>query len=446
MKFTSYLSYPRLIISLINFVGISLIASQALAAGPTQNPPPPANPESGLQALGQQIFFDRNLSRPAGTACASCHNAATGFADNHGSAVGVPLGSVPGVQGLRNAMSNAYGAFVPPFHIVVTNGNLVAAGGLFRDGRVDTLALQALVPLLSSQEMNNSSEAAVVQKIAAAGYANQFKAQFGPGIFSNPNQAFQDIGVAISAYETTQLLQQFSSKYDLFIQGKVQLAANETRGMDLFMGPARGNCASCHTMNPNSKIAADNLFADFSYHALGIPRNHAIPANANPSFYDLGLCGPKRQIPALPANAPATASAQQFCGAFRTVSLRNVALRSAFMHNGFFKDLPSVIDFYSTRNSNPQHWYGPAGIPDDLPVAYQPNIIHDRPPFNRPQSAGPLFSAGEASDLLAFLVTLSDGYGKQNGNSPIAPPPPPPPKPAQANARATVTTNPFSAH
>ncbi len=435
MKFTSYLYYSRPIISLITFFGILLVASQSMAAAPTPNPPPPpANGETSLQALGQQIFFDKNLSQPAGTACASCHNAATGFADNHGSQIGVPLGSVPGVFGLRNAMSNAYGSFVPPFHIVVTNGTLRAAGGLFRDGRVDTLALQALVPLLSSQEMNNASETAVLQKIAAASYATQFKAQFGSGVFNNPSQAFADIGEAIAAYETTQLLQQFSSKYDLYTQGKVQLLANEARGMNLFMDPNRGNCASCHTMNPKSTNPSDNLFADFSYHALGIPRNPAIPSNANPSFYDLGLCGPKRQTPALPANAPATASVQQFCGTFRAVSLRNVALRNAFMHNGFFKDLPTVIDFYSTRNSDPKRWYGSTGVPNDLPVAYLPNIIHNTAPFNRPQSAGPLFSASESSDLLAFLGTLSDGYGKPA----VAPTPSPPPP-------AKVTTNPFSA-
>ncbi len=437
MKFKSYLFLPNLIISMINFAGIAVLAGQALDVHAA---PPPAPPETSLQSLGQQIFFDKNLSTPAGTACASCHNARTGFADNHGSTIGVPLGSAPGVFGLRNAMSNAYGSFVPPFHISVTNGTLTAAGGLFRDGRVDTLALQALAPLLSAQEMNNASQAAVLQKIAAASYAGQFKAQFGAGIFNNATAAFQDIGAAIAAYEASAQLQQFSSKYDLYVQGKVALAANETRGLQLFTDPARGNCVSCHTMNPGSKNAADNLFADFSYHALGIPRNKAIPSNSNPGFYDLGLCGPKRQPPALPANAPASASVQQFCGTFRTVSLRNVALRTAFMHNGFFRDLPTVIDFYSTRNSNPERWYGSTGIPNDLPVAYLPNIIHDRPPFNRPASAGPLFTSGEAADLVAFLNTLSDGYGTQAG---IAAPPPHA-GPPQATGRASVAANPFS--
>ncbi len=440
MKFSSYRLYPRLISSLITFIAVSLIAGRALAATPTPVPPP-VSAASSLQSLGQQLFFDKNLSKPAGTACASCHNPATGFADNHGSATGVSQGSVAGVLGLRNAMSNAYGAFIPAFHMTYANGALHAAGGLFRDGRVDTLAQQALAPLLAAQEMNNASQAAVVQKIASAGYANQFKLQFGAGIFSNPSQAFQDIGVAIAAFEATQQLQQFSSKYDQFVQGKVQLAANEARGMALFMDPAAGNCASCHTMNPKSKNATDNLFADFSYHALGIPRNPAIPANANPSFYDLGLCGPKRQIPALPSNAPATANAQQFCGTFRTVSLRNVALRHNFMHNGVFSDLSTVIDFYSTRNSNPTRWYGSTGIPNDLPLAYLPNIIHDRAPFNRPPSAGPLLNAAQSSDLLAFLGTLSDGFTVANGTSPKAAPPPPP---APVNGKATVILNPFS--
>jgi cytochrome c peroxidase len=435
MKIMSFFNYPKLIISLINFILITVFASQALAA-------PPPEPQTSLQALGQKIFFDPNLSVPAGTACASGHNPKSGFADNHGSQIGVPVGSLPGVFGLRNAMSNAYGAFVPPFHFVVTNGTVSAVGGLFRDGRADTLALQALLPLLTAQEMNNPSAASVVLKIAAAGYADQFRAEFGANIFSNPTVAFQDIGVAIAAYESTPPLEQFSSKYDQFVQGKVALAPNEMRGMNLFMNPAGGNCASCHTMNPNSKNPADNLFADFSYHALGIPRNSAIPSNANPSFFDLGLCGPKRQPPALTSNVPASVSVQQFCGTFRVVSLRNVALRQAFMHNGFFKNLGQVLDFYSTRNSDPKRWYGPTGVPNDLPNAYLTNIIHTSAPFNRPASAGPLFTAAEISDLLAFLSTLSDGFAS---DAPPAKPSPPPPPRGPATAKA-ATASPFTAN
>ena len=163
-------------------------------------------------------------------------------------------------------------------------------------------------------------------------------------------------------------------------------------------------------MNPNSKDPKDNLFSNFSYFALGIPRNTAIPQNANPSFFDLGLCGPARTRPALTSNVPVTVSIEQFCGSFRMPSLRNVAQRQAFMHNGFFKDLREVLAFYATRNTDPRRWYGPAGVPNDLPLAYQRNIVNNQRPFNLARGAAPAFSAAEGDDMIAFLRTLSDGF------------------------------------
>ncbi|MFT5590721.1 MAG: cytochrome c peroxidase [Bradyrhizobium sp.] len=390
------------------------VAAQTMVTSPSPLPQPPPSSQSlsltRLQTLGQRLITDRNLSEPAGTACVSCHSAATGFAGNHGSHIGVSLGSRPGVFGLRNAMSQAYQSFVPPFHFRVVDGDTDAVGGHFWDGRSDTMALQALGPFLANAEMNNPNAAAVVAKVAASGYASLMRAEFGTGIFGTPDLAFQKLGVAIAAFEATTAFQLFSSKYDMFVRGKIALSANEERGMRLFMDPKRANCASCHLMKPSSSKPEDSLFSDFAYYATGIPRNRLIPDNANPGFYDLGLCGPKRSRPALGANVPGTVSIEKFCGTFRMVSLRNVANRQAFMHNGVFKDLHEVVAFYSTRNSDPQRWYGRTGIPDDLPIAYQANIINDRPPFDRPKSAGPLLSQGEIQDIVDFLGVLSDGY------------------------------------
>ncbi|MDY7574787.1 cytochrome-c peroxidase [Actimicrobium sp. CCI2.3] len=386
----------------------------AMAIAQTVPPPPAPSPKplllTRLQTLGQQLVSDRNLSEPAGTACVSCHTAQTGFANNHGSLIGVALGSRPGAVGLRNAMSQAYQSFVPPFHFRVVDGDTDAVGGHFWDGRADTMALQALGPFLASAEMNNPNAVAVVKKVAKSGYANLMREEFGSKIFDKPDLAFQNMGVAIAAFEATSALQPFSSKYDMVVQGKTKLAANEERGMQLFMDTKRANCASCHLMKPTSGKPEDSLFTDFAYYATGIPRNKLIPDNANPGFYDLGLCGPKRTRPALGANVPGNISIEKFCGTFRMVSLRNVANRQAFMHNGFFKDLHDVVAFYSTRNSDPKRWYGSTGIPNDLPVAYQTNIVNDRAPFDRPKSAGPLLNQGEIQDIVAFLGTLSDGY------------------------------------
>jgi len=368
-----------------------------------------------LENLGSQIFKDRALSEPRGTSCNDCHMASSGFAGNNGSKIGVAQGSTPQSIGGRNAMSNAYTSFIPKFQFRVTGEDVDPVGGFFWDGRADTAELQALGPFLNALEMNNKDAASVVRKIAAAPYAQMFRDEFGSQIFNNPNLAFQKIGVAIAAFERSSALQPFSSKYDQFIQGKAKLTPQDSNGMKVFMDVNKGNCASCHLMNPNSSKPSDSLFTDFAFYATGIPRNMAIPRNANPSFFDLGLCGPDRTKPALTSNVPADISIDKFCGTFRMTSLRNTAEKKAWMHNGFFKALRDVVSFYATRNSDPKRWYGPKATPNDLPAAYVGNIINDRVPFNRPASAGAALTGREIDDVVTFLKTLSDAPTQPQG-------------------------------
>jgi cytochrome c peroxidase len=395
-------------------MGSVLAQSQSQSQSQSQpklgpNPSPaPATPAVTLESLGEKIFNDRNLSQPAGTACVSCHNPATGFSSLNGSIIGVPIGSTPNSFGIRNAMQNAYSSFVPSFSFRVVGSDVDPKGGLFWDGRADTLLAQAGVPFLSSVEMNNATAAQVVAKVQNSNYAKDMMILFGATIFANTDNAFQSIAQAITAYEKSPALNAFSSKYDQFVKGQVSLSAAEQNGMKLFMDPNKGNCASCHLMNPKSSAPSDNLFTDFAMYATGIPRNSKIPANANPSYFDLGLCGPKRTKPALSSNVPAGVSIEQFCGTFRMPSLRNVAQREFYMHNGVFTSLNDVVSFYATRNSNPTRWYGPAGVPNDLPTAYLTNIVSDRAPFNRKASDGPALTPGEVGDVVAFLRTLSD--------------------------------------
>jgi len=251
----------------------------------------------------------------------------------------------------------------------------------------------------------------------------------------------------LAAFESTTRFQAFSSRYDDYIAGRVKFTPAEDNGMKVFMDPVKGNCASCHSMNPKSVKPADNLFTDFAHYATGIPRNKAIPANANPSYFDLGLCGPNRTRPALSANVPAAVSIEKFCGTFKMPSLRNVGERQVFMHNGVFSSLRDVVSFYATRDSSPQRWYGPSGVPNDLPLAYQPNIVRDRVPFNRAANAGPALTDKEIDDVVAFLKTLSDRLPAPVP-TPAAPPPPPvnvaanpfvPPPPAKSTVLAPPT-------
>jgi len=359
--------------------------------------------------LGQQIFGDTNLSEPRGTACVACHQPTQGFAGNHGSRIGVAQGSLPTALGLRNAMTNAYIADIAPLAFVTTDGVTEAHGGHFWDGRADTLEQQTLGPLLNPLEMNNASRRAVVDKIAAARYAPLFRQVFGAGIFNDTDAAFAQIGVAIAAFERA-ALQPFSSKFDAMVRGQAALTPGEARGMALFMDATRANCAGCHLMNPTSGKPEDSPFSEFTYYATGIPRNTAIPRNADPAFFDLGLCGPERAVPTLPATVAPGITIASFCGKFRMPTLRNVAERPAYMHNGVFNNLAEVVRFYSTRNSNPQRWYGPSGVPNDLPAQYRANIESTKAPFNRAATAGPLLTEPEVQDIVAFLHTLSDGF------------------------------------
>ncbi len=368
---------------------------------------PPADAGlSAMELLGKQIFNDPNLSEPPGTPCVACHRPELGWADNHGSKIGVARGSKPASLGLRNVLTNGYSALVPPFAFVTVNGETEARGGHFWDGRADTLAQQALGPLLNPLEMNNANARAVVDKLAAAPYAAQFLQQFGASALNNTDQAFTQIGLALQAFQKSRPVQPFNSKYDAMRLGHAAFDVHEQQGMALFMDSQRANCASCHKMDPKSTIDADSPFSDFGYYATGIPRNRAIPRNADAGFFDLGLCGPERSAPV----TPAAVNIADYCGKFRVPTLRNVALRQAFMHNGFFKDLNEVVAFYSTRNSNPVHWYGATGVANDLPPAYLGNIVADKPPFNRKKSDGPLLTPTEIADIVAFLHTLDDGF------------------------------------
>jgi len=393
---------------------ILTLGLSACGGGATATPADLANPVAVALAatndrinLGQQIFTDANLSEPRGTACAACHQANMGFAGNHGGRNGVAVGSMPGSIGSRNAMTNSYLGLIPaPLSFVTTDGVTEAVGGLFWDGRADSAELQALGPLLNPLEMNNLSRKSVVDKIAQSRYAAQFRQVFGADIFTDTDAAFTSIGVAIAAFERVRL-QPFSSKYDAMVRGQATLSPTEARGMALFMEPTKGNCAGCHLMNPTSGKPEDSPFSEFTYYATGIPRNPAVPKNTDPAFYDLGLCGPDRTPPTLPSNVAQGVTISNFCGQFRMPTLRNVAERPAFMHNGFFNNLSDVVRFYATRNSDPVRWYGQA-VSNDLPAQYLGNIEVVKAPFNRAANAGPALTEAEIADIVAFLHTLSD--------------------------------------
>ena len=195
----------------------------------------------------------------------------------------------------------------------------------------------------------------------------------------------------------------YSSKYDAFLRHEASLSAQELRGLAAFNDPERGNCARCH---PSAKIkGAFPQFTDFGFAAIGAPRNSGIPANADRLYYDLGLCGPLRTD---------LQDRHEYCGLFRTPSLRNVARRPVFLHNGVFHSLSDVVRFYAERDTKPEKWYprlpdGGVLKFDDLPALYVANL-DTQSPFDRHAGDAAALDLQDIEDIVAFLQTLTDGY------------------------------------
>ncbi len=250
-----------------------------------------------------------------------------------------------------------YKAYSPPFGFYkdVDDGKevLEAKGGQFWDGRANDLAEQINFPFTDPEEMNNPSLEAVAGKIAGGDYADLAKAVFGAKLFNDPKAAMNKLTTAVAAFEETERFAPFSSKFDDWLRGKAQLSAVEKRGYDLFVDPKRGNCIACHVGNTDSKDPTDWLFTDFTYDSFGLPRNPAIPANADPKHFDLGLC----QRPGLDALLPKEVKRDSLCGAFKVPTLRNVAVNRTFFHNGVMTSLRDAVAIYATRDTDPARWY-----------------------------------------------------------------------------------------
>jgi cytochrome c peroxidase len=291
----------------------------------------------------------------------------------------------------------------PAFHFEPDG---TAVGGFNRDGRARTLQEQAERPFLAAHEMANLSKADLIARLQKAAYAPQFRAAFGDNIFENVEQAFSRAQFALQQFENEDpRFHPFDSKYDLFLAGKATLSTSELRGLSLFNNPNKGNCAACH---PSARAADGSapLFTDFSYDNLGVPRNARIAATGDPAYFDLGLCGPDR--------GDLTARLD-LCGAFKVPTLRNVATRKVFFHNGAFTKLTDVLRFYVTRDTDPQKWYpvnldGSVDKFNDLPMALRGNVNTAEAPYNRQPGMAPALDESEIADLAAFLATLTDGY------------------------------------
>ncbi|MEF3368080.1 cytochrome c peroxidase [Methylocystis sp. 9N] len=370
-----------------------------------------------LELLGKRIFEDKTLSRPAGVACASCHDAAKAFQGDNGSPIpAVARGSLPESLGRRNTPSIMYASYAPSFGFVddadEETGKVekVPAGGQFLDGRASDLLAQVAMPMLDPLEMNAPSTRFVFEAIRDGAYADLVKSVYGDKIFADPEAGFQKLAQAVVAYEATARFHPFASKFDDYLRGKTQLSAIETKGFELFKDKKKGNCLACHVGKEESRNPEDWLFTDFTYDALGGPKNKAIPSAVKPGAEpDLGLC--KRA--GLAEVAPKGFDVESVCGAFKVPTLRNIAVTAPYLHNGVFYKLRDVVAFYATRDTNPERWYpkDKKGRPqkfDDLPSAAHENVNVDEAPYDRKLGEKPRLNDAEIDALVAFLETLTD--------------------------------------
>jgi cytochrome c peroxidase len=396
----------------------------------------PAASLSPVESLGKNLLFDSNLSTPKGQACADCHGTSVGFTgpdqiiNAHGA---VHPGAVTTRFGNRKPSSYGYAGYAP--HLSYAGGGWV--GGLFWDGRAtgnllgDPLAEQAQGPFLNPLEQNNPNAAAVCNKVKASNYAGLFARVWGIRALDCSSvgiaAAYEKIARSIAAYERSFEVNAFSSKFDAFWNAataagwdvtqinpgnqanyeNLGLNSHELNGLALFNSQA--HCSNCHVLS--SVNGKPPVFTDFSFDNLGVPKNPENPfygeTDFNPAgadWVDPGLGGFLKNSGQLPAVYDSA------MGQMQVQTLRNVDKRpypafvKAYMHNGYFKSLESVVHFYNTRDILPSCETLGAPLPgvSCWPSPETPQNI------NTVELGNLGLSTQQEADLVSFLKTLTD--------------------------------------
>lgn len=365
---------------------ISVLGGGLYWAGAGQSSEP--SPYATLEALGEALFFDVNLSANRTQSCASCHDPDAGFADPRLGAAS--LGDDGGSLGDRNAPTASYAAFSPAFH-QTDDGTWV--GGQFWDGRASTLEDQAAGPPLNPIEMGMSDEASVVDRLVEnPSYITAFNALFGAGVLDNPLEGYAAMTQAIAAFERTDVFAPFDSKYDRYLSGSYEMTPQEELGRVLFFSQQFTNCNQCHQLH-TSEIAAQETFTNYEYHNIGVPANRTLRAEngEKADFVDQGL-----------AFNPSVNDPAQI-GKYKVPTLRNVAVTGPYMHNGVFEDLRTVVLFYNKYNSTaPARQTNPeTNQPWQLPEVSNTLSVKEL-------THGPALDDARVDALVAFLKTLTD--------------------------------------
>jgi cytochrome c peroxidase len=388
-------------------------------------------PLTPIDQLGNSIFFDQNLSINQNQSCAYCHGPEVGFTgplsetNLYGS---VYEGSIPHSFGDRPP-SAAYATLSPIFHM---DKKGLFIGGNFWDGRAtgkelgNPAADQALGPFLNPVEQALPDSACVVYRVCNADYLVSFEDVWGEqacaidwpdGVESTcakaggvvvlseadratSDMAYDNVGLSIAAYEGSPEVNAFNSKLDQTFDGKVKLSKEEQRGYALFRG--KGKCHLCHTAN-----GQDALFTDFTFDNLGIPKNPDNPVYVgNPTFVDPGLGG------FLMKAGYSEEIYMAEWGKQKVPTLRNVdkrpyeGFKKAYTHNGYFKTLEGLVNFYNTRDVKPV-WPGAFTEAEALAAdCWPPPEVPQN--VNTAELGNLGLTPDEETAIVAFLKALSD--------------------------------------
>lgn len=277
--------------------------------------------------LGNRLFFDKILSSDKSISCASCHKPEFAYADT----VALSMG-VNGKRAGRNTP---------------TAMNMANRNAFFWDGRAATLEEQALGPIENPNEMNLPISEAIIRLNKSEFYLSAFQKIFN----SKPTKEL--LSLSISDFERT--LETADSRFDRYMQGddKTLLNASEQRGHDIFL--EKGKCFDCH-FSPD--------FTTDEYHSIGLYNGK-----------DLNDEG-RSKISKDPKDI----------GKFKVPGLRNIAITAPYMHNGQFKTLEEVVDYYNA------------------PDAFVKNSINKDSLLMKPLN----LTEAEKKDLVAYLKTLTD--------------------------------------
>ncbi|MCT7639853.1 cytochrome-c peroxidase [Aliarcobacter butzleri] len=337
--------------------------------------------------LGRILFFDVNLSKNRTQSCATCHNPNAGFVDDRDNGVKkmASLGDDGKSLGDRQAPTASYAKFSPIFHFDEKAKKYV--GGQFWDGREATLEGQAGGPPLNPVEMGMSDKKAVVDRLKENTlYVDSFKKIFGADIFKNDDKAYEAMTIAIASFERTDEFSPFDSKYDRYLKGEYDLTPLEDLGKSIFFSNNNNSCANCHVLKGEDKEG--ETFTNYQYHNIGTPANNELRAKNGVKAIDEGLL----------ANSNVSDIAQK--GKHKVPTLRNVAVTGPYMHNGVFKDLKTVVEFYDKYNNKDRNIDPETNKPWDEPEV-KDNISLQELKANK-------LTDRKVEALVAFMKLLTD--------------------------------------